>query len=636
MITIADLSGENPITVPIEAWCDTGRIAGFVLRLSVGYLADTNYEIFRRRLRARGRRNLDYHALLEEQDDGDQNIYKFDPARQARVFTSLMHPDWTGPAVVDVEARGTTEPFLRAFCDEYDRTEIGKVRPLWIYTSVGMWHTLIVGNYGRYAGYGLWLAAWGRMLPHTSTPPDQVLVYPDPWTQADMLQYAGDNGEMPPYPGAVDLSVYRGPIEQLFGQALPVVAHSRPKLCPHHLLGGPETGRWLALTPAAAKAVGDLGALQAAKPGTLTVGRMVDDGQLGGQSFDMNRQSGSQTPEQAADEYINFLSPYIRTNPWIAVWEGPNEQVFESDDAREATDPAFKVQMDARRESVMRWYADFCYAFAQRLHELGKRAGIGSWSTGNPRLEHNLLRFYGKALQATVNFNAVECRHDYGGVAGLRVQYDNAQFEALGYVGVPQFISECGMDSVSWLPGSGAWRNYYNGDFDRYWNECLKPVLDVISLLGYCIGAAVYADGGSSRGYDIAGTDIVARVAAYTPPIGETIMPITKAQQQQYLADLDAANARITTTRSAIAALTPDDVAGKHLPGVLNQDVVNLFDRAAGVAYIDWLKRAGLTSLYDPAADRKQPYSGPAIEDLPGLTDTEKAALIAALPAAAG
>lgn len=88
---------------------------------------------------------------------------------------------------------------------------------------------------------------------------------------------------------------------------------------------------------------------------------------------------------------------------------------------------------------------------------------------------------------------------------------------------------------------------------------------------------------------------------------------------------IDTANAMI----AELATITP--TPAKHVPGPLNQVVINLFSKAAGAAYIDWLTRAGLTNLYDPAADRKQPYTGPAIEDLPGLTDAEKAALIATL-----
>lgn len=62
-----------------------------------------------------------------------------------------------------------------------------------------------------------------------------------------------------------------------------------------------------------------------------------------------------------------------------------------------------------------------------------------------------------------------------------------------------------------------------------------------------------------------------------------------------------------------------------------NQNVINLFHSAAGQAkYIAWIERAGLNSILT-SNTRTAVYSGPDIEDLHGLTDAEKAALIAKL-----
>lgn len=67
-----------------------------------------------------------------------------------------------------------------------------------------------------------------------------------------------------------------------------------------------------------------------------------------------------------------------------------------------------------------------------------------------------------------------------------------------------------------------------------------------------------------------------------------------------------------------------------RLPGS-NQDVINLFARAAGrSAYVDWLARAGI--LASVSGNRAAPYQGPALEDLAGLTAAERAALQALLP----
>jgi len=58
-------------------------------------------------------------------------------------------------------------------------------------------------------------------------------------------------------------------------------------------------------------------------------------------------------------------------------------------------------------------------------------------------------------------------------------------------------------------------------------------------------------------------------------PTGDESMPITKAQKDQFLADLDTATARISSTRSAIAMLVPDDLPLYHakvLQGVRVRD----------------------------------------------------------------
>lgn len=55
-----------------------------------------------------------------------------------------------------------------------------------------------------------------------------------------------------------------------------------------------------------------------------------------------------------------------------------------------------------------------------------------------------------------------------------------------------------------------------------------------------------------------------------------------------------------------------------------NQQVINLFSKAAGANYIEWITRAGLATLFGA---RQAVYSGPDVEGLP-LTDGERAALL--------
>jgi GH25 family lysozyme M1 (1,4-beta-N-acetylmuramidase) len=66
-------------------------------------------------------------------------------------------------------------------------------------------------------------------------------------------------------------------------------------------------------------------------------------------------------------------------------------------------------------------------------------------------------------------------------------------------------------------------------------------------------------------------------------------------------------------------------------PGMTNQDMINLFFKAAGNfsdnPWEAWILRADLESLAIPSENRAKLYTGPKIEDLPNLTAEEKAVL---------
>ncbi len=69
-------------------------------------------------------------------------------------------------------------------------------------------------------------------------------------------------------------------------------------------------------------------------------------------------------------------------------------------------------------------------------------------------------------------------------------------------------------------------------------------------------------------------------------------------------------------------------------PRMTNQQMINLIYTAAQPFNVDpweWIARAGLESLAVPNANRNKRYTGPKIEDLPNLTDQEKAAIRAAM-----
>jgi GH25 family lysozyme M1 (1,4-beta-N-acetylmuramidase) len=67
-------------------------------------------------------------------------------------------------------------------------------------------------------------------------------------------------------------------------------------------------------------------------------------------------------------------------------------------------------------------------------------------------------------------------------------------------------------------------------------------------------------------------------------------------------------------------------------PGISNQDMINLILEAAqraGKHYWDhWIKNARLEFLAIPEENRMKPYTGPKIENLPGLTQAEKEVLL--------
>jgi lysozyme len=62
-----------------------------------------------------------------------------------------------------------------------------------------------------------------------------------------------------------------------------------------------------------------------------------------------------------------------------------------------------------------------------------------------------------------------------------------------------------------------------------------------------------------------------------------------------------------------------------------NQDVINAFYQVFGQGYWDRITSLGMDYLANPRSNRDKVYMGPAIKDIPGLTDDEKTSLQAAL-----
>lgn len=285
------------------------------------------------------------------------------------------------------------------------------------------------------------------------------------------------------------------------------------KLSPHHMGGNSDTERWWTVSTCA-KFVGDLGLSTLAPPGVLTLGRVVDDGLLWGQGFDSNRYYAEGVdPAVLAGSYVTLVwGDKIRLNPGLQIIEGPNEQIITA-------------------SGPMEWYAKFSREFARIIQSLGRRAGIGSWSTGHPLRELGLWPFWTPALDAVSLSNAVLTRHSYSDLNAyhaLRHRYDNEIFTAMGYPDQPVVITECGTDaSGTMLP----WRKNFV-DAAQYWNTYLVYLENEFQQDPYLLGATLFTVGRNDerwKDHDVAGSGLVDLVLAHAqaqppvlpPPVGE-------------------------------------------------------------------------------------------------------------------
>ena len=110
------------------------------------------------------------------------------------------------------------------------------------------------------------------------------------------------------------------------------------------------------------------------------------------------------------------------------------------------------------------------------------------------------------------------------------------------------------------------------------------------------------------------------RVKPYTGPRIEDLPNLTKKEKAAILAVMNV------PTRRILRSVPP-------YPGMTNQDMINLIYRAAlpftEDPWNDWIVRADLEELANPDENRSLIYTGPKIEDLPNLSDGEKAAILA-------
>lgn len=579
-----------------------------IVRFGGGYLMDNRAHQHGAAAVAAGKPLGCYWDIMHQ--DAEEPSVIYDPVRQARNFLNVAVdlPDsemLTGvPRFwVDVEQLGVTAAILWLFLSTWEAVRPGA--RIGIYCSQNSWYATVGRNHPEFARFPLWLCDYQGPLN-----------YPDIWL----------------LPGAAPAVLHqtRGNPLDLDETMTIIYTPNHPPLGLHHAAGGTEIARTLELIPAVSKAIDtDLGALSTAHAGTLTIGRLNDMGKLSGQGFDVNRYMDQGAgAEPMADVYFQFLLPSVKANPWIACWEGPIMQVPRSDDEREANDANAKEAYDADRRNFMLWYGEFAYQLARRLGTVDKLAGVGSWASGTPRPEHNLLRYWGRALEATAEFSAVQCYQDYAMDPTLpRAHYFNAEFEKLGYHNVLQVATELGVNE--W---GGGWRPLF-ANWDVCYGMVVKPWMDAAALAQFPLYGCFYSDGGTQQwaGHDVSNTTFVPRLAEWRAPVKEDDVT-TQAQIDAIKAARAGVQTKLNEMDALINALTPDVAPARHtLRNLTNQQVINLFYGVFS-SYSQLADAGGVQFLHDHKAEM---YAGPAVEDMASLTAGQKALVLTALAALA-
>jgi len=391
------------------------------------------------------------------------------------------------------------------------------------------------------------------------------------------------------------------------------------KLSPHHMGGNKDTERWWTVSTCA-KFVGDLGLSSLAPPGVLTIGRVVDDGLLWGQGFDANRYyADGADPALLAASYVTLVwGDKIKLNPGLQVIEGPNEQIITA-------------------SGPMEWYAKFSREFARIIQGLGRRAGIGSWSTGHPLRELGLWPFWAPALDAVIPYNAILTRHSYSDLNAfhaLRHRYDNEIFTAMGYPDSPVVITECGTDaSGTMLP----WRKNFV-DAAQYWNTYLVYLENEFQLDPYLVGATLFTVGRNDerwKDHDVAGSGLVDFVLAHAqaqPPALPPPEPVPEPTPEPPPVEPPSTTVHTLKPHSNfyVASLFQETV--KNNPAVFGSHAhayLQVMERCTWTT--DDFRPASLLSILDwNVINREYDVEAyPTLESLATLTDDERQLLIA-------
>lgn len=199
------------------------------------------------------------------------------------------------------------------------------------------------------------------------------------------------------------------------------------------------------------------------------------------------------------------------------------------------------------------------------------------------------------------------------------------------------------------LPYGQRWMNDYpfwvaQYPYDRVWNERLTDVFSISGGWEPRLPAGhtewkfwQFSADGNQKGPE---NGLVRRVWHLTPPAID--LDVFNGTVQDLMDWLNKEHVEVEEDNEDELIDTPPTepppVEQPQTPtyaGMTNQNMIDLFYRAAKPFATDywnhWIKNAGLEYLAVPEENRGKPYTGPKIEDLPGLTNEEKNALLAAM-----
>jgi hypothetical protein len=245
--------------------------------------------------------------------------------------------------------------------------------------------------------------------------------------------------------------------------------------------------------PAVLVGVGDLGWLadaKAASPGTMTLGRFEETGQV---------YVGN--PLQRAEEFVVAHAARYLANPQVDYWLGWNE-------------PAVATTWQ------MTWYATFEAERARLMADLGLKVAVGNFSTGTP--EAAQFAAFVPAIEAAKTYGGVLALHEYsaptmmdgagmaipgheaeaeGGTLTLRYRYWYEHYLAPSDLIVPLVITEAGVDGGVLRgqdPAVGGWRDFG----DEFPQQTLASYVDQVSWYDdqlrrdpYVVGFALFNAG---------------------------------------------------------------------------------------------------------------------------------------------